>query len=71
MGRFLSGFVTFADYYRHQEMDYCLIDSQADCNDVAGLVLAWPGTPYEDGGDVTIAISRAAGIKPVVQHIRT
>lgn len=52
--------------YGHQETDPRIIDFAASLEDVAGLVIASP-----NGGEgVSEAIARAAGLKPVVRHVR-
>lgn len=52
--------------YGHQETDARIIDYAADLEDVAGLIMASP-----NGGEgVSEALARAAGLKPVVRHVR-
>jgi L-asparaginase len=52
--------------YGHQETDARIIDFTADLEDVAGIIMASP-----NGGEgVSEALDRAAGLKPVVRHVR-
>jgi L-asparaginase len=52
--------------YGHQETDPRIIDYAANLEDVAGLIIASP-----NGGEgVSEALERAAGLKPVVRHVR-